>query len=427
MAVSLFSISKSFLNNSLISKASNFLDEDTGEIKHSINAILTALYAKIIDISQSKKKLNEIYELIITSHFNNLQYINLNDLFSGENSLLIDESTVFLNLLYKEQVEPLYYLVSENHRIHKESSTALVKMVLPIIVGSINKVLYTEKLNANGFYQLLNDQKKYFNHVDAPDAFIDGLIEKFNFDFLAKKRKPVLQITQEETTSGSKFNFKLVAASVVGFLILGSAYYTSIRAFDNPKKEKIKNIEKNKELKQIKANTVDNTYYLFAPTDRVLGKYVKNYEFLGRFIEKILPNSVKIIIPANGGEAKLINFIENTDASIQDAQWYPLRRIVSSKGTNSVHEKSTNQISNLVSILEAYPNVHLTIGGYSYNQNDPIKNFEASYKFVEEVTKEVLKSNINESRIRFEGYGNNYQLEKGPLEPKRIGIRVTRK
>lgn len=421
MAINLISISKNYLNNSLLSKASVFLDEQNDDIKHSINAILIALYTEIISSSKSKEDLKKIYEIVTTSHFNNLEYINLNDVFSGKNSMLIDESNNFLNLLFKEKHNLLALLISDSFKIHKESASALLKMVTPVVIGSINKVLDKEKLNCHGFYSLLNQQKKYLNNINTSESFINKLSNVFDLPFL-QNFKPKKNTKHKSKLSNLKF--RNIAVVIVGVLVLGSAYYTTLKAFDKSKNENQKKVRKSKEI--IK-NTINDYNSFYNPSKQVLGKYIKGYEFLGCFIEKELKDKTKLIILSNGGEAKLIDFIEKGNLSVSDNFWIPFRRITHNKGTHLVNEKSNNQINNLIAILKAYPEVHIIIGGYSYNQTDPIKNFEASYKFVEQVTKKILESNIDEGRITFEGYGNNYQLKEGPLPVKRISIRVTKK
>lgn len=417
MAVSLFSISKNYLKNSLIDKASTFLDEDIDDVKPVINAVLVVLYSKIIAISETKKDAEKTYRLITSSHFSNLGYINLDDLFSGENSLLIDESNSFLETLFKGETEIFYNLIYNNYDIHKESVTALTTMILPVVIGSINKALRNELLKSSDFHQFIKEQKKYLSSINIPKKITEELVKEFKFYFFTKNRH-----TKGKNIFSRKPNpaLKTVASVLIGFLVLGSAYFTTGTAFEKSKKRKVKDI------KAIKQNTLHNLDYLYYPTEEVLGKYIEKYEFLGRFIEKELPNKTKLIVPANGAEAGIVNFIKS-DVSTSENRWFPLRRVTASKGTNLVNEKSKSQINNLISILKAYPNVHIIVGGYSYNQNDPIKNFEVSYRFAEEVTKEILESSINENRITFKGYGNAHQLEKGILEHKRAGIKISKK
>lgn len=423
MLVNLISISKGYLNNSLINKASVFLDEESDDIKKSISAILIAIYGKIIDNSnESKKELNRIYKAIITSHFSNLDYINLNDVFSGENSLLIDESSNFLDFLYENKQDILASIISDVYKIHKESASGLLRMVLPIVVGSINKVLNREQLNTHGFHLLLKQQEKYINNTKISVFFIEKFADTFKVNFLQNYTP-----TENKITTKSKINnlkFKNIAAVIAGFLILGSVYFTSIEAIEKPSKN---NAGRVRNSKDVISNTIDDYNSFYNPSEQTLGKYIKKYEFLGCFIEKELKDKTKIVILSNGSEAKLINFIEKSDLNVDNNYWIALRRVTHHKGTHLVSELSNNQINNLVAILRAYPEVNITIGGYSYNQADPVKNFEASYRFVEEVTKKILQSDIDESRITFEGYGDNYQLKKGPLPVKRISVKVTKK
>lgn len=421
MVVSFISISKGYLKNSLINKASKFLDEKSNDVRNTIDCILTILYAKIADTSfESKESSKDLYDLITASHFSNLNYVNLEDIFSGENSLLINESNNVLNFLWEDKIEELAYLVGENYEIHKESSLALFKMVLPVVIGSVNEVIHSKKINAKGFNNLLKTQKKYISYNNISPFLTKKLVSDYNLSLLKNTFEEVI----DEKEKMVLISFKNVLTIIGFFLFLGASYYFVSYTTE---KEKPKQKENKVSRAEILRNTVYDTDLFYNPTEKELGKYIEKYEFLGCFVKRELKNKVQLIVLSDGAEANLINFIESK-ASIKDSKWFPLRRVIMDEKTNTLSKKSVNQINNIVQILKTYPNVHIVIGGYSYSKEGPVKNFEKSYRFAEKVAKKIINDGgINKERIRFEGYGNKYQVKQGVKMAKRVGIKVVKK
>lgn len=419
MSISLISVSKGYLKNSLINKASTFLEEDNENIKNCINCIITVLQTKLTTYTNSESDLSSIYNLIKNSHFSNLKYINLEDIFKGENSLLIQESNSFLRFLCQNEFDEVSQVISETYDVHKESSSTLFLMILPIIIGATNDVIVQENLDINDFSKLLKAQEKYLSHNTIPIPLANKLISDFGFPPF---KDNILKTTPQQERN---VKFKTITAIISSLLLVGFILYSASQTFNMFNADKK---SKDEVSETVINNTINDENAFYHPTKKVLNKYIKGYEFLGYFTERKLKNGKVLIVLSNGGEANLINFIES-NISVNHEYWFPFRRIIASKGINEVNiEKSKNQINNIIAILKAYPNVHINIAGYSYIKKNPVKNFEISYDFAGKVTREILKGGINKNRIKFEGYGNNFSLSKDKKQLlKRVDIRVIRK
>ncbi len=84
------------------------------------------------------------------------------------------------------------------------------------------------------------------------------------------------------------------------------------------------------------------------------------------------------------------------------------------------------------SILKAYPNVNLKIGGYTDNVGDDAANLKLSAARAEATSKALLDRGIATGRLEAEGYGEQHPIasnetEEGRQRNRRIDVRVTKK
>lgn len=422
MLYNLLDISKSYLKNNLLNKASAFLDEDIDFIKKASDLIIPTLFGGIIEKCETDD-VNEIYNQIKYSSFNSIK--TFENIFKGNNSLIFDESQKLLTSIFDDKVSDLALLLSKNSKLHKESSNSLLKMILPIIVKTIGEKIKLNSLSVQQFHELINSQKNFIAKSVTAD-YMNTIVDTFELDSLNDKNG----IKNTYPQNNNKNFRNLAVLSVVLVSLLGLFFYLNT-THTNKKESLTDSITNTAKQKITSNNTIDDLNVFFNPSKEHLGKYIKNYEFLGSFIEKKLKNGTSIIVLSNDGESKLVDFIES-DSPVDKKAWFDFRRIAVNKITGFINDKSSAQIHNIVKILKAYPNVNLKIGGYTDNQGSPIKNFDTSYRFAEEVTREILKYNIDISRIRYEGYGENYptsdnDTEYGKKLNQRIAIRVSKK
>lgn len=417
--ISLLPISKSYLNDTLINKAAISFDVEHGKIYTTIDIVLATLYAKIIKHTNQPKELDKVHREIISSNFNNLDYIKLEDIFNQNNKFFKKESQNILSTIFSsEEIENISFSISNETKVKKNNIITLFIMLLPIVVGTINKVYFNERLDKDGFVNLLDEQTTYLSKITISDELIHELVNRHNLKSLDTK-----SLNTNFNTSTTIPNLKIIIGIVViGLIIIASAFHLTRK--NKSVKTETKKIEK---LKKNSKHTIEtNLNYLYYPSKEIVGNYIKDYEFLGYFTDYKLNNKTSILILSNGGEARILDFI-NSETPITTHYWFPFRRIIADKDKHTLSEKSNNQINNIISILKAYPKVEIKIAGYSYNIKEATKNFEASVRFAKEVTNKFIEGGINKDRIIYEGYGREYPLNIGINLDKRIDIRITKK
>jgi K(+)-stimulated pyrophosphate-energized sodium pump len=160
------------------------------------------------------------------------------------------------------------------------------------------------------------------------------------------------------------------------------------------------------------------------------GDYVYNVGTLGMIK---LADGTEIEAGANSTEAKLINFIQDGSRAVDKETWFPIDRLYFESGKATVKESSMKQIQNIASILKAYPDVAIKLGGYTDNTGDSAKNQALSAQRADAALAEFLKLNVPANRLAAEGYGPQHPIcaandtKECQAQNRRIDIRVTKK
>ena len=134
---------------------------------------------------------------------------------------------------------------------------------------------------------------------------------------------------------------------------------------------------------------------------------------------------------AAGVEEKIIEFIKS-DKAISKDLWFSFDRLLFENGKATLISSSQEQLKNVAEILKAFPSVEIKLGGYTDNVGKPESNQKLSADRASMVMNELVKLGIASSRLKSEGYGEQYPIasnttDAGRQQNRRIDIRVTKK
>lgn len=184
-----------------------------------------------------------------------------------------------------------------------------------------------------------------------------------------------------------------------------------------------------KEYKDWMAKQTSHYETVVKPT---LAEKVEDSKSEGLF-EKTLKNGVALVGALTTGiESKLITFIEDNNKMADKETWFSFDRLLFETGKSTLKPESQEQLSNMAEILKSYPNVELKIGGYTDNTGKADDNLKLSDERAKSVLAELVKRGIEESRLKAEGYGDQFPVadnktEEGRAMNRRIDVRVSKK
>jgi len=153
---------------------------------------------------------------------------------------------------------------------------------------------------------------------------------------------------------------------------------------------------------------------------------------LGAITTKVLPNGVALRVPENGVESELVGFIEDRTRPVDETTWFSFDRVTFATNSATITPESHDQLNNIAAIMKAYPNVNVTVGGYTDNVGGAAANRRLSQRRADAVQRELTRRGIPLSRVNAKGYGEEHPVadnatEEGRAQNRRIALRVSAK
>jgi Ca2+-transporting ATPase len=151
-----------------------------------------------------------------------------------------------------------------------------------------------------------------------------------------------------------------------------------------------------------------------------------------KFLKKMLPSGVALNISSSGMEASLLAFLGDEAKMMERVTWFDFDGLQFETGRTKPQAASREQLQNIAHILEAYPSVKATIGGYTDSVGPRRANTRLSKARAESVRRELMSLGVDASRLNARGYGESHPVatddtEEGRAKNRRISLGVIRK
>lgn len=142
--------------------------------------------------------------------------------------------------------------------------------------------------------------------------------------------------------------------------------------------------------------------------------------------------AVTLHLPPNGPEERLLVLIKNPTASLDQASQIDFDGLHFASGSATVAPRGEEQITNVASILTAYPNVRLKIDGHTDSVGDTASNLALARSRAENVKAELVAKGISPDRLTTEAFGDQNPVsdnstEDGRASNRRVDFMVTQR
>lgn len=127
-------------------------------------------------------------------------------------------------------------------------------------------------------------------------------------------------------------------------------------------------------------------------------------------VKYTLLNGNVIEVSKDGLESKMLAFIGNKDAAIDNKLWFDFDRLSFVTASSELTSESKAQVIAAVEILKAFPAVSVKLGGYTDNQGDPDANTKLSETRAKRVMDEMIADGIAADRLEAKGYGDQFPI-----------------
>lgn len=126
-------------------------------------------------------------------------------------------------------------------------------------------------------------------------------------------------------------------------------------------------------------------------------------------VDVMLPNNQKIQAAQGGMEDRLVTYIKSGTTPAGKDVWFDFDNLNFDLASSQITDESQVQLENIATILKAYPNVKVKVGGYTDNTGDSASNMRLSQNRADAVANALIKFDVPPAQIvGAEGYGSQF-------------------
>ncbi len=416
----LLDMAKSYFNTELVNKASASLGESEGGISKTISALLPSIIGGLADkASSGTDGAGAIAKMASAQHESGILDSIGNFLHHDSNSDLLSKSSGMISSIFGNggNSNMLTTLISSFAGVKGSSVGTIMSMAVPTLLGLLGRHTAENNIPVSGLASMLGEQKKSAMSMLPAGFSLSSLTGSGNSAASAVSSatsaashtsSAAAGAVAESAGGGMKWLLPLL---LVAGLAAGAYYFFS------------KSGDKKSETEATPTTSTDTSHTntgtdtahqvaLEAPKATVGADGLVSYD-LGPVGDLDLPGGVKLTgVNANGFENTLVNFIKSgtIDTVNKAANWFNLHDVqfVSGKTTYST-PKAMAQIKNVGSILKAYPNVVIKVGGNTDVSGNAAANVALSQSRADQVMKDILANGAAAGQIKeAKGYGSEF-------------------
>lgn len=405
-----------------LNRIASTIGESPGKIKTALSDMLPALLGGLASKAQTREGAHELLDVIHRDHLDTAQYEHVADAIQAPNALgnLMNTGGPLLDTVLPGKSGAVSNWVASHAGIAPAASKSLMSMVLPLVLGLIGR-----RLGGGGESSLMTLLGKPQTFLqDAPGGLagvlgVGGTAASAAGTARSAASSAEQQVRRHAATVSQPAFWRtwLLPLLIALALIAALLGYFSKRQATAP------------------STTAPSTSAPAAsvPSTTPSAPTAPTAESdLGIMKERELPNGVKLNLPANGVENRLLGFIEDANRPVSPTTWFSFDRVEFDTGTATLKESSQEQLRNVAEIMKAYPQVTLKLGGYTDNTGDPQQNQQLSQQRATSAMNQIVAFGIDPGRLKAEGYGDQHPVAdnstpEGRQHNRRIDINVTAK
>jgi outer membrane protein OmpA-like peptidoglycan-associated protein len=359
----------------------------------ALQSAVPAILGGLLNRGSTPSGAGELFDVLSRGNHDGLLG-NLGSLLGGGDATgnLLKTGAALLPAIFGNRLGPIADLIGARSGVSAGASKSLLGALAPLVLGFIAKQLRGGGgFNVSGLTNLLMGQREHLQRAAVP-----GLASALGVsDFGVAPAAPA--------TGGSgglmKWLIPLIAI-VGGFLLLRSCQRDEAPA---P-----------------------------APAVETMPAPAAAPAPVSDLLERMLPDSNKIMVKSDGVEDRLIAFLSDGTRAVDKTTWFTFDRLEFETGSATLKPSSAAQLDNIAAILRAWPAAALKLGGYTDNTGNPEVNKALSQSRAESAVAALVERGIDAARLGAEGYGDQFPIadnatEEGRQRNRRIDVRVSAK
>jgi OmpA-OmpF porin, OOP family len=341
---------------------------------------------------------------------------------SGPSGTVAELVNKFLTMVFGSQQGAVTgAMISQHYGLSSGSGLGLLKTAVPLVMAYFAKGQSAGSLNASSLANMLR--------MEAPSlrSYLPGSLSSLLTNpagIASAAATTAVPTAQYGVRKGTERAPRwLVPVAIAGALLLA---WLVIRSMSGPRHP----VQTAANVTTDAANSGANA--MSSATNAAGNTATAAWAALGDMMNVKLPDGSELNVPTRGVEARLVSYLNDSSAPVSDASWFDFDRLLFDTGKATLQPASQEQLTNIATILKAYPQVKIRIGGYTDNTGDAAANLRLSEERASNVMAELVKRGIDPTRIDAKGYGEENPIadnssEEGRQKNRRISLRVTEK
>ncbi len=393
----------SLITPQILGSLAGRLGESEGAVQKGLQGGAVSLLSGLAGKATDTSFLTQILGLITSGGSSSDLLGGLASLAGGSaNPGVADLGSKFLGMVLGGNQSMVTDAVGRAAGLKSGSASSILSMAAPLVMGLLSQKISSGGLNAASLGKMLTSE--------APS--LAGLLPGGVGSLLGGMPKIV---PPAAVIAEAKASMDWLWPVVLGLALLGGLYWF-LNQSKAPVEQAVTNVQETAKTAEVAVATTANSMWAA----------------LGDLFKRKLPNGIELSIPKLGVETRLIDFIEDGGKMVDKTTWFDFDRLLFDTAKATLQPESQEQVTNVASILKAFPNVELKIGGYTDNTGDAAANMKLSADRAATVMGELIKMGIDAKRLASEGYGDAHPVadnstEEGRQKNRRVSMRVSKK
>ena len=463
MSINLLEMLNSQLGSSVIQQASKFLGEDEAKTQSAMGAILPSILGSLVQKSATPNGPSEIMDMVSKGNFDGSIFNNIGSMFGGgeSSSTMMNIGTSLLKGLVGNKLGTLIDVVASVSGLKKNSSSSLLSMAAPLVMGMIGKVIKSKGLNAAGLAKMLLGQTKFIK--DALPTEISNAMGFANLGEGMTERvtntakavgNTVTDTTETAAAAGGGMMRKLISWGIPILLVLGGLYFVR-GCGDNPISNAAGGVldaagdvttnvadatkdaaGKVADVTKDAAGTVaDATKDAAGAAADMAGEAADAVgDAASAAFDKMKAGAKKALEGVNFVAGSVGERFANLLGGDEDpvGKSFSFSNLTFASGSSNIDGSSKVEVENLAKVLNAYSTIKVEIQGHTDNTGDAAKNKTLSQARADAVKAMLMNLGVSGDRISTKGYGSenptaSNDTPEGRKQNRRIEVKVTAK
>ena len=444
MSQNLIDLVHTYFGGDTTRQASTALGENESSIGTALRSIVPLVVGAIFARSQQPGGTSELFGMARQAHSSGILG-NLSGLLGGTalagttapatDGGLLSRGTEMLRSVLGHQFAPAVEQVSQSAGVRTSTTSSLMSMAVPAVLGLLGRHAATNNLDERGFGSYLNDQRgSVLGALGSLPAGLGSMLSGLGLGAAGAVGSTARSAADGVGSAATRTAQAVERATPARWpwlllLLLGLAALWYFMRGCNREPETTT-------TPAAPAITVTTPAAPAAPTgryDEASGNYIYD---VGSPTELRLADGTTLTVGANSTESRLYQFLNDASQTVNDADktqgWISLDRVYFETGKASLTAESQAQLRNIAAILKAFPNAAIKLGGYTDNVGQADRNLTLSADRANAARKAVMDNGIDAARVQAEGYGQEHPLAsndtpEGRAQNRRVDVRVTRK